>query len=217
MNKNANDLRIRMAEPDDAFTLLGIYEPYVENTCITFEYQVPSQEEFTKRIRETLKKYPYLAAEQNGEIVGYAYASPFKGRPAYDWAVETTVYLKENAKGKGIGRQLYTALEDILRKQNITNANACITYPNPESMGFHEKMGYRIVGHFSKCGYKDGLWRDVVWMEKFLQEHLEKPKAVIPVGSFLRIPGWEREKPDIKTEGAKKPLLTQQSYSSAFD
>ena len=110
MNKNANDLRIRMAEPDDAFTLLGIYEPYVENTCITFEYQVPSQEEFTKRIRETLKKYPYLAAEQNGEIVGYAYASPFKGRPAYDWAVETTVYLKENAKGKGIGRQLYTAL-----------------------------------------------------------------------------------------------------------
>ena len=119
MNKNANDLRIRMAEPDDAFTLLGIYEPYVENTCITFEYQVPSQEEFTKRIRETLKKYPYLAAEQNGEIVGYAYASPFKGRPAYDWAVETTVYLKENAKGKGIGRQLYTALEDILRRQNI--------------------------------------------------------------------------------------------------
>ena len=140
------------------------------------------QEEFTKRIRETLKKYPYLAAEQNGEIVGYAYASPFKGRPAYDWAVETTVYLKENAKGKGIGRQLYTALEDILRKQNITNANACITYPNPESIGFHEKMGYRIVGHFSKCGYKDGQWRDVVWMEKFLQEHLEKPEAVIPVG-----------------------------------
>ncbi len=182
MNKNADDLRIRMAEPDDAFTLLGIYEPYVENTCITFEYQVPSLEEFTKRIRETLKKYPYLAAEQNGEIVGYAYASPFKGRPAYDWAVETTVYLKENAKGKGIGRQLYTALEDILRKQNITNANACITYPNPESIGFHEKMGYRIVGHFSKCGYKDGQWRDVVWMEKFLQEHLEKPEAVIPVG-----------------------------------
>lgn len=182
MNKNANDLRIRMAEPDDAFTLLGIYEPYVENTCITFEYQVPSLEKFTKRIRETLKKYPYLAAEQNGEIVGYAYASPFKGRPAYDWAVETTVYLKENAKGKGIGRQLYTALEDILRKQNITNANACITYPNPESIGFHEKMGYRIVGHFSKCGYKDGQWRDVVWMEKFLQEHLEKPEAVIPVG-----------------------------------
>ncbi|WP_343084655.1 GNAT family N-acetyltransferase [Blautia producta] len=182
MNKNADDLRIRMAEPDDAFTLLGIYEPYVENTCITFEYQVPSLEEFTKRIRETLKKYPYLAAEQNGEIAGYAYASPFKGRPAYDWAVETTVYLKENAKGKGIGRQLYTALEDILRKQNITNANACITYPNPESMGFHKKMGYRIVGHFSKCGYKDGQWRDVVWMEKFLQEHLEKPEAVIPVG-----------------------------------
>lgn len=182
MNKNANDLRIRMAEPDDAFTLLGIYEPYVENTCITFEYQVPSLEEFTERIRETLKKYPYLAAEQNGEIAGYAYASPFKGRPAYDWAVETTVYLKENAKGKGIGRQLYTALEDILRKQNITNANACITYPNPESMGFHKKMGYRIVGHFSKCGYKDGQWRDVVWMEKFLQEHLEKPEAVIPVG-----------------------------------
>ena len=121
---NRKNLRIRMAVPEDAGTLLKIYEPYVKNTCITFEYQVPSVEEFTQRIRETLKKYPYLIAEQNGEILGYAYASPFKGRPAYDWAVETTVYLKVNVRGNGIGRQLYTALEDILRRQNITNANA---------------------------------------------------------------------------------------------
>ena len=164
---NRKNIYIRMAVPEDAGTLLKIYEPYVKNTCITFEYQVPSVEEFTQRIRETLKKYPYLIAEQNGEILGYAYASPFKGRPAYDWAVETTVYLKVNVRGNGIGRQLYTALEDILRRQNITNANACITYPNPESIGFHEKMGYRTVGHFTKCGYKGGHWLDVVWMEKF--------------------------------------------------
>lgn len=181
---NRKNLRIRMAVPEDAGTLLKIYEPYVKHTCITFEYQVPSVEEFTQRIRETLKKYPYLIAEQNGEILGYAYASPFKGRPAYDWAVETTVYLKVNVRGNGIGRQLYTALEDILRRQNITNANACITYPNPESIGFHEKMGYRTVGHFTKCGYKGGHWLDVVWMEKFLQEHSDKPEAVIPVGEL---------------------------------
>lgn len=182
VKKMINDLHIRMAEPDDAENLLEIYAPYVKNTCITFEYEVPSAREFTGRITKTLNKFPYLVAELSGEIIGYAYASPFKGRPAYDWAVETTVYLKENIRGKGIGRQLYTALEDILKKQNITNANACITYPNPESIGFHEKMGYRTVGHFTKCGYKDGQWLDVVWMEKFLQKHPEKPAAVIPVG-----------------------------------
>lgn len=98
--------------------------------------------------------------------------------------METTVYLKVNVRGNGIGRQLYVALEDILRRQNITNANACITYPNPESIGFHEKMGYRTVGHFTKCGYKGGQWLDVVWMEKFLQEHSDKPGAVIPVGEL---------------------------------
>ena len=88
---NRKNIYIRMAVPEDAGTLLKIYEPYVKNTCITFEYQVPSVEEFTQRIRETLKRYPYLIAEQNGEILGYAYASPFKGRPAYDWAVEPSV------------------------------------------------------------------------------------------------------------------------------
>ena len=179
---NRKNLRIRMAVPEDAGTLLKIYEPYVKNTCITFEYQVPSVEEFTQRIRETLKKYPYLIAEQNGEILGYAYASAFKERAAYDWAVETSIYVSEGARRTGAGSLLYEALEDYLKRQNVINVNACIAYPNPGSIAFHEKYGYRTVGHFTKCGYKLGQWWDMVWMEKMLGPHPEQPEPFIPVG-----------------------------------
>ena len=104
-------ITIRTAVQQDAKVLLEIYAPYVKKTAITFEYDVPSVEEFARRISKVLQKYPYLVAEVNGEPVGYAYAGPFKERAAYDWAVETTVYVRENMKKSGIGRALYTALE----------------------------------------------------------------------------------------------------------
>lgn len=194
------NIRIRMAKPEDAEQILSIYAPYVENTPITFEYEVPSPEEFRLRITHTLEKYPYLVAVSDrqeafpdlknkkisknpGErILGYAYAGAFKGRAAYDWAVETSIYVRGDIKGCGIGSKLYQALEDILRKQHIVNVNACITYPNPQSISFHEKSGYRQVAHFTKCGYKLGKWHDMIWMEKMLGEHPEQPEPVLPAG-----------------------------------
>lgn len=180
------DFSIRAATPDDAGELLAIYTPYVTNTAISFECEAPGLSEFQKRIENTLKRYPYLLAERDGEILGYAYTGPFIGRAAYAWAAETTIYLKEDKKKMGIGRALYEALEKVSRVQNILNLNACIGYPEAEdeyltgnSVQFHGHMGYRMVGEFHKCGYKFGRWYNMVWMEKLLGEHGENPKEVI--------------------------------------
>ncbi len=185
------DCRIRVASLHDAEALLRIYAPYVEKTAITFEYEVPTLAEFTKRIRRTLERYPYLVAEADGTPVGYAYANPFKERAAYDWAVETTVYVAENGKRLGVGRSLYAALEKALAAQNILNLNACIGYPAKEdayltqdSVKFHQRMGYRMVGKFSQCGYKFDRWYDMVWMEKHIGEHGAKQPAVKPFGEI---------------------------------
>ena len=121
-------ITIRTARESDAPALLAIYAPYVENTAITFEYDVPSIEEFTSRIHHTLEKYPYLVAEKNSQILGYAYASPFHERAAYDWAAETSIYVDQNCKHMGIGRLLHDALEQTLKAQGILNMNACIAY-----------------------------------------------------------------------------------------
>lgn len=172
------ELLIRPAVMEDAEALAAIYAPYVEQTAITFEYEVPSTEEFRGRMINTMKSYPYLVAQMGREVLGYAYASAFKTRAAYDWSVEMTIYLMQDAVGKGIGTELYMTLEDRLRKRNFLNANACIAYPNPESIAFHEKLGYREVAHFHQCGYKLGRWYDMIWMEKMLNEHPKKPKAV---------------------------------------
>lgn len=174
-------VRIRMAREEDASSLLGIYAPYVTETAITFEYEVPTVAEFSRRITGTLSRYPYLVAESGETALGYAYAAPFKERAAYGWAVETTIYLRQDCRGAGLGRTLYLQLEELLRRQNILNANACIAYPNPDSIGFHERLGYRTVGHFTRCGYKLGRWYDMIWMEKLLADHPNTPKPVIPI------------------------------------
>lgn len=183
----SEEVMIRVATPEDAEEILAIYAPYVEKTAITFEYEVPGLEEFRERIHNTLKKFPYLVAQRDGEILGYAYTGAFKGRAAYDWAVETTIYLKENQRKTGVGRKIYTALEDVSRAQNILNMNACIGYPEVEdehltrnSVQFHAHLGYSAVGEFHKCGYKFGTWYNMVWMEKMLGAHPAKPDPVIP-------------------------------------
>ncbi len=182
-------LTIRTARPSDAAALLAIYAPYVEKTAITFEYEVPSLAEFEERIRHTLETYPYLVAELNGKPVGYAYASPFHTRPAYDWNVETSIYVDGNHKHRGIGRALYDALEKALASMGIITLYACITYPaNPDpyvdtnSVDFHAYLGYELVGNFHQSGYKFGRWYDVVWMEKGIGKHLAKMKPVQPFG-----------------------------------
>ncbi len=197
---NTSEITIRTAALSDAEELLAIYAPYVTRTVISFECEVPSLEEFRARIEQKLKRYPYLVAERDGELLGYTYTSPFVGRAAYDWAAETTIYLREDKKRMGVGKKLYTALEEISAMQNILNLNACIGYPEVEdeyltknSAEFHAHMGYRMVGEFKKCGYKFGRWYNMVWMEKLIGEHTPNPAPVVPF-------------PELDSEALKKVL-----------
>lgn len=177
-------MKLRIATLKDAPTLLEIYTPYVEQTAITFEYEVPTLEEFETRIRNTLSQYPYLVAEEASGILGYAYASPFKTRAAYAWSVETSIYVKSGIHKQGIGTALYQALERLLAQQHVCNLCACIAYPNPPSIAFHEKMGYRLIAHFTKSGFKQNAWYDMVWMEKELCPHTIPPAPFIPFSQF---------------------------------
>lgn len=180
-----SNVTIRTATLDDAPALAAIYAPYVLETAITFEYEPPTADEFAQRMAHTLEFYPYLVAELNGKPVGYAYASTFKGRPAYDWAVETSIYVAQGHEKDGIGRALHDALEHALASQGILNMYACIAVPNGEedetitrnSQDFHAHLGYRLVGEFYQCGYKGGRWYNMVWMEKMIGKHLPSQPA----------------------------------------
>lgn len=170
----------------DAKELLDIYAPYVLETAISFEIEVPSLEEFENRITQISSKYPYLKAIVDGEIVGYAYASSFKGRKAYDWSVETTVYIKKDCRRMGIGKMLYEQLEISLQSMGILNMNACIACPSKpdefltdDSERFHCAMGFTLVGKFHNSGHKFNSWYDMIWMEKMIGVHEEIPKAVL--------------------------------------
>ena len=171
-------LTIRSAVPEDAARLREIYAYYVENTAISFEYEVPSLEEFRGRIENTLKKYPYLVLEEDRIVQGYTYAGVFKARAAYDRSCEVTVYLAPAAKGRGFGRRPYAALEEALKARGILNLYACIGDPLTEdeyltknSERFHQHLGYTKVGEFHQCGYKFGRWYNMIWMEKIIGEH----------------------------------------------
>ena len=185
---STSDWIIRPVSESDAPQLAAIYAPYVAQTAITFEYTVPSAEEFAQRIRKTLEFYPYIAAERDGVLLGYAYAGTFKGRAAYAWSVETTVYVAMDLRKSGIGRSLYLALEEALRQQGITNMNACIACPRTEddpyldrsSILFHERLGYVQNAHFHACASKYGRWYDMVWMEKMIGEHPQNPSQPVP-------------------------------------
>lgn len=170
-------INIRFATIDDAKALLDIYGPYVECTAISFEYFIPTLEEFTERIKKISYEYPYIVAEEDGKIVGYAYASPFHGRDAYRNLAETSIYVDYNERYRGIGRMLYDKLEELLVEQNVYRAVACVAVPEGEdnfltydSKNFHEKMGYKIVGKHTNCGHKFKRWYSMVWMEKDLCE-----------------------------------------------
>lgn len=188
MTDKALPVSIRPASPEDAAALLDIYAPYVRETAITFEYDAPGLEGFQSRIRRTLERYPYLAAEAAGELIGYAYAGPLKDRAAYDWAAEVSIYLRMDWKRRGVGGRLYRTLEDILKRQNVRNLYACVACPAGEedahltrnSVDFHAHMGWRAVGEFRGCGYKFGTWYNMVWMEKRIEGLPAVPGPFIP-------------------------------------
>lgn len=173
-----DDISIRFAKPEDAKELLKIYAYYVTDTAISFETEVPSEEELKLRIEEVLKSYPYIVACKDDEILGYAYLHSFVGRKAYELSAETTIYLNPDKKKMGIGKKLYSVLEDIAKAQNITNLYSCIGYVDKEdeylnnnSVQFHEHIGFRMIGKFENCGHKFGRWYHMVWMEKIIGEH----------------------------------------------
>lgn len=185
------NLLIRIAKEDAAEELLKIYSYYVKNTAITFEQKVPSLEEFSNRIKETLINYPYLVAVVDGKIVGYIYASRFRTRESYICSASTSIYIEKSYQRKGIGKKLYSELCNILLKQNITNVYAGAADPIEEdeylthnSEYFHKSMGFEIVAKYNKCAIKFGKWYNLIEMEKIIGEHSNQQKDFIPFKSL---------------------------------
>ena len=187
-----SEIIVRDAKLEDAGRILEIYQYYVEHTAISFEYETPSLAEFENRMRNIMRKYPYLAACMDGVIKGYAYAAPFVGRAAYDWSCELTIYLDPEAKKCGLGRRLYEELEIKLKEMGVLNMYACIGYPveeedeylNRSSAQFHAHMGFAMAGEFRRCGYKFGRWYNMIWMEKIIGEHREGQPPVRSYGEI---------------------------------
>ena len=163
-------MNIRTATPDDGEILAEIYAPYVRDTFISFETECPTAEEMARRITATLTTFPWLVYEQDGDILGYAYAGKHRQRAAYQWSCDVTIYLAPSAQRRGIGRRLYKALFDILVRQGFAAAYAGITLPNEASVGIHEAMGFRPVGVYRGVGFKNGQWCDVGWWHLPLQQ-----------------------------------------------
>lgn len=166
---------IRLATIDDTKQILEIYTPYVEATSISFETIVPSIEEMETRIKHTLENNPWIVFEEDKCILGYAYASKHRERAAYKWAVDASIYVRQDCREKGIGKALYTALISILKLQEYCNVYAGICLPNEASVGIHEYFGFKKIAQYNKVGNKFNKWHDVGWWELFLKQHEDKP------------------------------------------
>ena len=176
---------LRITTEADVPAILDIYAPYILTSTATFEYDVPSGEEFLQRFRNITAQYPWLVWEEDGEMLGYAYASAPYTRAAFQWCAEPTVYLKPEARGKGIAVKLYAALEKLLKIQGYQVLYALITAENIPSIRFHQKCGYTLRGDFPDCGFKFGRWLGLYWMEKQLNS-VESPSNAPLAWSNLR-------------------------------
>lgn len=180
---------LRLARPADAEALLKVYAPFVASedralSDVSFEYEVPDVAEFAERIKNISADYPYIVCEQEGEAIGYVYAHPYIQRAAYQWGAEVTIYLAPAGQGRGLGRVMYTLLEDLLRLQGVVMLYSCITVSNEHSVGMHTAMGYKIIGTFNSTGFKHGHWLDMVWMEKVIAPHPAAPQPVKTIGEL---------------------------------
>lgn len=170
----------RFATKNDSKQLLDIYGQYIE-TSITFEYVLPTKEEFRNRIIDISKYYPYLVCEEKGRIVGYAYAHRNMSRAAYQWNVELSIYIDKFYRSKGIGKKMYSILIDILKLQGIKTVYGCVTVPNEKSENLHKSIGFKSIGIYHNSGYKCGKWHDVQWFEKAIGTYDFQPKPIIPI------------------------------------
>lgn len=172
---------IRMATLDDSDEILSIYAPYILKTAISFEYEVPSKAEFKQRMETILEKYPWLVYEENGEILGYAYAGPEYTRAAYNWTCESSIYIREDKRGMGIGSKLYESLFKILKKQNFRVCYSIIISDNLPSVKMHEMFDFKIIGENKETGFKLGAWYGTYKMEKILNPTIIPPEPIIPI------------------------------------
>ncbi len=183
-------VKIRLASKKDALQILEIYSPIVRLTHISFEHDVPDASEIAARIAKTSRQYPWLVCEIDSRITGYAYAGAFRSREAYQWATETTVYVHEGYKRRGVSRALYTSLLAILRAQGYRSAIGVIALPNAASIRAHESLGFREIGVFRNVGFKAGAWRDTGWWQLDLSPALEQPPAPQSITALVQQDGF---------------------------
>ena len=171
-------MQIRLAKLRDCTDILRLYAQYID-TAITFEYTLPSFSEFFDRMQDILEHYPYLAAVEDGKLLGYAYAHRAQERAAYQWNAELSIYLDRGCTGHGYGRALYSALLELLRLQGVRTAYGVVTMPNEKSEHLHLALGFRKSAVFPHSGYKNGAWHDVAWFEKEILPNTSPPSPVI--------------------------------------
>jgi L-amino acid N-acyltransferase YncA len=188
---NRSPTIIRLVTERDAEQIAAIYAPNVTDTIISFEFEPPTADEMRRRIEVTLRRYPWLVCERQGRVLGYAYAGAHGSRAAYQWSVDVSVYVHEDARRTGVGRALYGSLFAALDLQGFYNAYAGATLPNPASVGLHEAVGFRLVGVYRGVGYKLGAWHDVVWWHLLLRERVADPNPPINLPSVLRSEEWD--------------------------
>jgi phosphinothricin acetyltransferase len=174
-------MRIRLAQPDDADAVAAIYAPIVERTHISFEEKAPTAQEMRARMQAHEQKYPWLVAVDNGAILGYAYAGAHRSRPAYRWSVDSSVYVADGARERGVGRALYRDLFEQLRVQRFHNVFAGIALPNDASIALHRSLGFIPVGIYRRVGYKLGSWYDTSWWQLRLSDENAGPDEPLPV------------------------------------
>lgn len=170
---------IRLAQPSDAKGILDIYAPYIRDTSFTFETEVPTVDAFAQRISDYLYNWPWIVCEIDGKIAGYAYGARYRERVAYQWCVESSIYIHDDFQRAGIARALYEALLAILKKQGFVNVYAVINLPNEKSVKFHENCGYKWFATYEKVGYKLGKWKNVGWWQCIVNEYVDEPPAPV--------------------------------------
>jgi phosphinothricin acetyltransferase len=197
---------IRLASDADADGIAEIYRPVVESTTISFETDAPDREEMARRVHDTLKAYPWLVCEVEGRLAGYTYATRHRVRGAYRWSVDTSVYIDERCRRRGVGRGLYESLFGILAAQGYFNAYAGIALPNPASVALHESMGFEPIGVYRGVGVKLGRWCDVGWWQRSLRDRQRSPQPPQDLATLAQRPDWEelvrRGEPMVRAEAA---------------
>lgn len=168
-------MQVRLATPGDAEALLAIYAPFITDTSLTFETEVPDTTVFAERIRSYLENWPWLVCEIDGKIAGYAYASRYRERAGYQWCVECSVYIDASFQRRGIGRRLYKVLFELLARQGYRNVYAVINLPNDPSVKLHEDCGFSWFANYENVGYKLGKWKTVGWWQLIINPYSSEP------------------------------------------